>query len=115
MKNNLKLSLDALQVESFSTTDSAEEMRGTVRAHISGQGCPADTEMLCSGDHTCQALCSAYCPQQTNPCTLLFLTCPQPSAKTCDATCGCPYPNPTQAITCYVSCDGTCEFATQCW
>lgn len=117
MKKHLKLSLDLLQVESFPTTDASGEMRGTVRAHISGDDCPGGpTAWPCSAQGTCQALCTAYCPQMTNPCTQEILTCPAPTEQsTCGASCGCPPPSPTLAITCSVSCDGTCEFATQCW
>lgn len=122
MNKNLKLSLDDLQVDSFSTTDGSAGIRGTVRAHITTPGCgdtgPQDTEMLCSGAATCQALCSAYCDPVTNPCTLQIFNCPAPSAggtcgATCVASCGCP---PTGGVSCpAVNCNGTCDFQTQCW
>lgn len=116
MKNQLKLSLDALQVESFPTTQAPGEVRGTVRAHISGEECGVYTAWPCSGAGTCQALCTAYCPPPTNPCTQQALGCPAPTGgSTCAQTCGCPPAGATLAVTCSVSCNGTCEFQTQCW
>lgn len=91
----LKLSLDALQVESFSATAEGAE-RGTVPAH-------AWTEYA---DESCFGTCDGGCTRDgscVNPCgtgyASCYGTCHASCGGTCDATCGCP-PN-----TGYTYCD----------
>lgn len=120
MKKLLKLSLDDLRVESFRTTSPAQETGGTVHAHITGTGCGNcgnDSNFACSGAPTCEALCTAYCPPQTVPCTIQALTCPPPTQQqTCGNTCGCQSQQATCGISCYYyDCNATCDFQTRCW
>lgn len=117
MTRKLKLNLEALEVETFETADTAQD-GGTVEAFITGI-CD-DTEGLCTGKQSCLALCSAQCEPQSIPCTVQALTCPPPSAQTCATACnsGCNTCHSCQDTcwqTCGQYCNGTCDFQTQCW
>ena len=81
----LKLQLEDLEVDGFSTTP-AEPERGTVNGHSHFTWCTCPGGFTC--DATCPNTCAATCPN----------TCPQ----TCDDfTCA------------YESCGGTC-FQSRC-
>ena len=95
----LKLSLDALQVESFHATKN-ESMRGTVPAHgwteYADESCFGTCEAMCTRMGSCAGECGtgASC------------------GGTCYASCGCP------PATGYTECDcqtwETCPNATIC-
>jgi hypothetical protein len=80
--NKLKLNLEDLAVESFSTTPEAQKENGTVF----GQQCTCFTQCTCPGCPTCDATCNGTC------------------AATCNASC-----NGTCGGTCAASCNGTCD------
>ena len=77
----LTLSLDALEVQSFTTSEGAR-IRGTVRAE---QDCTCYT-CTCPDCHTCAETCPATC----------WNTCDDPS---CDGSC---------IRTCWETCEMTC-------
>ena len=78
----LRLDIDALAVDGFSTTGWISQPRGTVRAH---------TGALCvEGDQSWDGACGGNgdtCSCSPNTC---FDTC----FETCDNTCNCPYTDP---------------------
>lgn len=92
----LKLDMDALQVDTFTTADSGTG-RGTVRGHVTLLHCSTqcDTEgNTCDGGHTCNAefscngeySCALSCTDcTTNRCDTNVQTCGQFS---CVYTCG---------------------------
>jgi hypothetical protein len=99
--NKLRLHLEDISVESFSTLPASVRL-GTVDGHQMSQTtcqqiicdctdptnnatCPGTCANSCNG--TCDASCNGTC----NGC---------PSGSTCDASCG---------LTCGVSCDYTCQ------
>jgi hypothetical protein len=71
----LKLSLEALQVDSFHATD-AGSARGTVPGHSFTQ----------YADESCFQSCNGSC----NTCNSCYGGCGGTGAGTCGATCGCP-------------------------
>jgi hypothetical protein len=78
----LKLDLEELSVESFSTTPEPHREGGTVF----GQQCTCYTQCTCPGCPTCDASCNGTC------------------GGTCDASC-----NGTCDATCDFSCAGDCD------
>jgi hypothetical protein len=90
----LKLHLDDLRIDSFSTTP-AEKPKGTVF----GEQCTCYTQCTCPGCPTCDASCDGTCNASCNG------TCD----ASCNGTCGtsyeatCYYVN-TCGDTCFVSC-----------
>ncbi|HEX8906452.1 MAG TPA: hypothetical protein VF771_16500 [Longimicrobiaceae bacterium] len=72
MRAKLKLNLDHLAVDSF-TTQAVMRPSGTVRA----QQCTCYTACTCPGCPTCDASCNGTCDVSCN--------------GTCDATCDCSY------------------------
>lgn len=96
----IALSLDALAVESFETTERASIHRGTVRA----AGASGDPDCQ-SGDLTCGTCGFTYCldPSCGPPCEPTFPyscggTCID---ETCDPGAGC---GPITADTCLMTC-----------
>jgi hypothetical protein len=88
--SKLRLDLDEIQVESF-TTHSGPARGGTVAAHERVTwGCPPATQ-----DFTCPASCNGSCG------------CPAPSANgTCDISCNGTCWEPT-CESCMVTCNAT--------
>ena len=78
MSLKIKLDLDALSVESFTTSD-VDAKRGTVHGHISDTTC---YQRLCD----CGNSYGLYCTRE--------ITCPNTCDASCDGTCN--------------SCNGTC-------
>jgi hypothetical protein len=102
----LKLDLDAIQVETF-TTHAAGVPRGTVDARQGREtfGCPLPTQDTCYD--TCVYSCDGNCGGGGTGATCY--SCVQTCDATCDscvATC-----DPTCAWTCG-SCMATCNYAT---
>jgi hypothetical protein len=88
----LQLDLDQLTVESFATSDNAEQ-KGTV---VGEQQCTCQTQCTCPGCPTCDATCN-----RGNTCAA---SCAYTCAYTCDdATCA----NCSNAATCAYSCNYT--------
>lgn len=83
--NKLRLELDDLRVDTFSTSGAARGEGGTVRAHGVGGGV--------SYDVSCEPL----------PWDYTEVNCPVYTAATCDASC-----NGTCYGSCYGSCQNTC-------
>ena len=90
--NKLKLRLDDLLVDTFTTTPVQKE-KGTVF----GEQCTCYTQCTCPGCPTCDASCNGTCNASCNG------TC----AATCDASC-----NGTCDYTCDYSCGYTCDGQT---
>ena len=89
--NKLRLDLEDLSVESFSTTPEAGKEEGTVF----GQQCTCYTNCTCPGCPTCDASCNGTCAASCNG------TCDASCNGTCGATC---------AASCYGSCDYSCDY-----
>jgi hypothetical protein len=70
MRAKLKLNLDEISVDSF-TTEYRKVRSGTVH----GQACTCPTACTCPGCPTCDASCNGTCDASCN--------------GTCGATCGC--------------------------
>jgi hypothetical protein len=85
--NKLRLTLEDLRIDSFSTTPVKKE-KGTVY----GEQCTCPTACTCPGCPTCDASCNGTCAASCN--------------GTCDASCngGCG----TAEYSCDYSCAGTC-------
>ena len=79
----LTLSLDTLEVQSFTTSEAAET-RGTVHGE---QQCTCQTVCTCPGCPSCAATCPNTC----------WNTCDDNTCATCAFSCG------------YESCDNTCH------
>jgi hypothetical protein len=82
--NKLKLSLEALAIESFDTTCTVRE-KGTVVGEQATNTCP--------GCPTCAATCAYTCDDATCP------QCPT-CAASCNGTC--------QGATCFETCGASC-------
>lgn len=93
--NKLKLRLEDLCIDSFSTTTVRRE-KGTVY----GEQCTCYTQCTCPGCPTCDASCGGTCPA---PCGSGG-TCDFSCGGTCDYTCG-------GGGTCDVTCEGWATFA----
>jgi hypothetical protein len=88
--NKLKLKLEDLQIDSFSTTPVKKE-KGTVY----GEQCTCPTACTCPGCPTCDASCNGTCAASCNG------TCD----ASCDGTCG-----DTVDLSCGDSCNGACPY-----
>jgi hypothetical protein len=93
--NKLRLDLEDLSVESFSTTPEAGKEEGTVF----GQQCTCYTNCTCPGCPTCDASCNGTCGGTCGG------TCDASCNGTCDASCN---------GTCVDSCNN-CTYGTDCW
>jgi hypothetical protein len=88
--NKLKLKLEDLQIDSFSTTTVKKE-KGTVY----GEQCTCPTACTCPGCPTCDASCNGTCGG----------TCDASCNGTCGDTCDCE----TSYASCLDSCGYTCS------
>jgi hypothetical protein len=77
--NKLRLKLEDLQIDSFSTTPVKKE-KGTVY----GEQCTCRTACTCPGCPTCDASCNGTCDASCNG------TCVASCNGTCGDSCGCP-------------------------
>jgi hypothetical protein len=93
----LRLHLEDLQIDSFSTT-SVKREKGTVY----GEQCTCQTACTCPGCPTCDASCNGSCAGAS-----CIYTCAASCYGTCDATCE----------TCNYSCDGglSCDPTCMGW
>jgi hypothetical protein len=102
--NKLKLRLEDLQIDSFSTTQVRKE-KGTVY----GELCTCYTQCTCPGCPTCYASCNGTCDASCNGTCDASCdgTCGGTGAASCDFTCA----------TCFQSCDGgyTCDPTCAGW
>src|SRR3712207_2363061 len=76
--NKLRLELEDLQIDSFSTTPVKKE-KGTVY----GEQCTCPTACTCPGCPTCDASCNGTCDASCNG------TCDASCNGTCGDSCGC--------------------------
>ena len=99
----LRLDLDAIRVDTFSTTR-AEEGRGTVKGHVCCCGC---CPCCCTGGNSCAGTCGTCltacgtCQTDCGTCATACGTCE--SCGTCPGQWSCDY-------SCYGSCDYTCDY-----
>ena len=102
--NKLKLHLEDLRIDSFTTTP-AEKPKGTVF----GEQCTCYTQCTCPGCPTCDASCNGTCDAACNPsggtCMGDYQTCAYSCAPTCYGSC----PPGTCDMTCPV--EMTCYMA----
>jgi hypothetical protein len=77
----LKLRLDDLRIDSFSTTR-AQEPGGTVF----GEQCTCQTQCTCPGN-TCDGTCGDTCPNTCVTCPDTCFTCPLSCVPSCLGTC----------------------------
>jgi hypothetical protein len=92
----LKLHLDDLRIDSFTTTPS-ERPKGTVF----GEQCTCWTQCTCPGCPTCDASCNGTC----------YASCNGTCAATCDASCNgtcdaCTWEASCGGYSCNYTCDG---------
>jgi len=91
--HKLRLTLEDLQIDSFSTTPVKRE-KGTVY----GEQCTCPTACTCPGCPTCDASCGGTCDASCN--------------GTCDASCdGCTYDVSCGGYSCNPTCQGYQTFA----
>ena len=76
--HKLRLKLEDLQIDSFSTT-SVKKEKGTVY----GEQCTCPTACTCPGCPTCDASCNGTCAASCNG------TCDASCNGTCGDSCGC--------------------------
>jgi hypothetical protein len=97
----LKLQLEDLRIDSFTTTP-VEKAKGTVF----GEQCTCYTQCTCPGCPTCDASCNGTCAG----------TCGASCNGTCNATnCGtCDYACESRVQTCNGSCHDTCNLYSAC-
>jgi hypothetical protein len=88
--NKLKLRLEDLQIDSFTTTQVRKE-KGTVY----GEQCTCHTACTCPGCPTCDASCNGTCGGSCN--------------GTCDASCNGTCGGASCGASCDYSCGGTCD------
>lgn len=65
----VRLTIDELRVQSFTTSDAPSQHRGTVHAHEN----PTD-ELDCTAGDTCYATCAFSCDCITEDCTAICYT-----------------------------------------
>ena len=101
--NKLKLTLEDLQIESFSTTPVKRE-KGTVY----GEQCTCVTACTCPGCPTCDASCNGTCGA----------TCNASCYGTCGDTCNCTYDYTCESCVpgcyTYVTAAGPMEYCRDC-
>jgi hypothetical protein len=71
----VRLEIEELRLQSFTTSDDLSQHLGTVKGHAS----PTD-EVDCTAGDTCFATCASSCPCNTGDCTAIC----QSDACTCD-------------------------------
>jgi hypothetical protein len=94
--SKLKLDLEDLVVESFSTT--AE--RGREGGTVFGQQCTCYTQCTCPGCPTCNASCNGTCAASCNG------TCDASCNGTCGATCA-------DCSVAWTACGRTCDYSCE--
>ena len=102
--NKLRLKLEDLQIDSFTTT-SVKKEKGTVY----GEQCTCPTACTCPGCPTCDASCNGTCG-----------TCDASCGGTCDASCngscgdtcaGCTWDASCGGNSCNYTCEGFATYA----